>query len=369
MTHFANPRLDTRRRLPVEATWVYTPGERWTYSHHPHLAAFRGRVFAMWSNGLRDEDAPGQRVLMATSADGTHWSAPAPLLDSRPGAASPLVLTAGGFHQHGDALTAYVGRYEYRREVLQGDERAPGDTGHTGTGLWAMTTTDGERWSEPIDLGVPVVPNHGPQRTPTGRLILAGNTAFPYTDDPAGLSGWRMTGIYPADVPDYVDDSASIWAVQAHAGWPNVLCEGSFFATDDCILHMLLRSNAARLWVTESADDGATWSAPRPTEFTDNATKFHFGRLPDGRFYYVGCPDVEPMWRRCPLVLSLSDDGATFADHAILADTDYEPVTPGMHKGGVYGYPHTLIYDGWLYVIVSVCKERVQLLRVPLAVL
>jgi acetylornithine deacetylase/succinyl-diaminopimelate desuccinylase-like protein len=45
-------------------------------------------------------------------------------------------------------------------------------------------------------MGVPVNPNHGPQRIASGRLILAGNISFPYTDDPTGLAGWRMTGIY-----------------------------------------------------------------------------------------------------------------------------------------------------------------------------
>jgi hypothetical protein len=34
---------------------------------------------------------------------------------------------------------------------------------------------------------VPVNPNHGPQATASGRLIICGNISFPYTDDPAWL--------------------------------------------------------------------------------------------------------------------------------------------------------------------------------------
>jgi hypothetical protein len=356
----------SRTPLPVDTAWLYTPHADWTYSHHPHLGVLRGRLYAIWSNGLRDEDAPGQRVLMATSDDGVQWSVPAPLLDSRMGVDSPLVFTAAGFHQHGETLTAYIGKYEYRREVLVNGERVAGDAGHRDTGLWAMTTTDGAHWADPIDLGLPVVPNHGPQPTPSGRLIISGNLAFPYTDDPAGLTGWRMTGIYPADFPNYYDDSESIWLAQARAGWPTVLCEGAFYATGDGVLHMLLRSNTAHLWVTESADDGASWSAPVPTAFTDNATKFHFGRLPDGCYYYIGCPAPEPRWQRNPLMLALSEDGIHFSRQYLLADADYAPVTPGLHKGGVYGYPHTLVHDGHLYVIVSICKERVMVIRVSL---
>ncbi len=68
------------------------------------------------------------------------------------------------------------------------------------TSLWAMTTTDGQHWSQPIDMHAPIVPNHGPQPTRSGRLVISGNISFPYSDDPSGLSGWTMTGIYPADM-------------------------------------------------------------------------------------------------------------------------------------------------------------------------
>ncbi len=40
---------------------------------------------------------------------------------------------------------------------------------------------------------------------------------------------------------------------------------------------------------------------------------------------------------------------------------------PGRYKGGEYGYPHTVIHDGFLYVIISRQKEGVEVLRTPLA--
>ena len=356
--------------LPVERAWLYRPGTEWTYSHHPHLTHFGSRYIAMWSNGRRDEDAPGQRVLFSSSPDFCTWTAPAPLLDVQQGRHGERVLTAAGFHQHAGKLVAYIGCYEYRPECLDNGQRRPGDSGHMDTTLLAMSTADGFRWDGPMDLQLPIVPNHGPQRTASGRLMISGNISFPYSDDPTGLSGWRMTGIYPPTrAAGIVDDSESFWQVQAAMGWPVGLCEGSFYQTGDGVLHMLLRTNTDRLWLTESHDDGATWSAPVPTEFTDNASKFHFGRLPDGRFCYVGCPDPEPRWQRCPLVLSLSGDGARFDTHFILAgaDTPYARRKDGMAKGGDYGYPHTLIHDGALHVIVSRRKEAVEVLRAPLA--
>lgn len=353
--------------LPVESAWLYRPEGEWTYSHHPHLTHFNGRYYAIWSNGRRDEDAPGQRVLVASSADFRTWSAPTPLLDVLRGKHSDLVLTAAGFHQHAGCLVAYIGCYEYRPECLDHGQRRPGDKGHMDTTLLAMTSTDGMHWEGPLDLRLPIVPNHGPQRTASGRLIISGNISFPYTDDPCGLRHWRMAGIYPPSMAStIVDDSESFWQVKEAMGWPVGLCEGSFYQTPDGVLQMLLRSNTNRLWLTASRDDGAAWSAPAPTPFTDNATKFHFGRLPDGRFYYVGCPDPEPLWQRCPLVLSLSADGVCFDRHFILGDTPYAMRAEGMHKGGQYGYPHSLVHDGALHVIISRRKEAVEALRVPL---
>jgi len=264
---------------------------------------------------------------------------------------------------------AYAGQYEYHLAALEEGQRKKGlgDKAHRDTTLRALTTTDGEQWGEPLDLGIPIVPNHPPQRTASGRLIISGNVSFPYTDDPAGLAGWTMAGIYPPDMADEVaDDSEGFWIVRERMGWPCGLCEGSFYQTDDRVLHMLLRSNTEQLWLAESADDGATWSAPQPVEFSDNATKFHFGRLPDGRFYYVGCPDTTRKGARNPLVLSLSQDGVRFDDHHVIADETYEQRRQGMHKGGEYGYPHTLLHDGSLCVIVSRRKEAVEVLRVPI---
>jgi len=47
----------------------------------------------------------------------------------------------------------------------------------------------------------------------------------------------------------------------------------------------------------------------------------------------------------------------------ILADEAYAQAYAGMHKAGIYGYGHTMIHDGWLYVIFSIQKEQVAVLR------
>ena len=70
---------------------------------------------------------------------------------------------------------------------------------------------------------------------------------------------------------------------------------------------------------------------------------------------------------RCPLVLSLSADGEDFSEEYILRDEGYDLRFEGRWKGGIYGYPHTLVHEGYLYIIYSLRKEGVGLTRLALA--
>lgn len=341
-------------RPSVESVLIYQPRAGWSYSHHPHLTFFRGRYIAIWSNGRRDEDAPGQRILMASADRFREWSAPRPLVDSLTDSNGvERVLTAAGFHQNAGQLVAYFCNYGPEKET---------------THLLAVTTTNGVDWSPPRPVGLPVCPNFGPLAVRGGRLILSGHIAFPFTDDPAGLSGWRMAGLYPAALAATVtDDPASFWRIARSNAWPAALCEGSAFQTDDGVIHVPLRSTGSqfrhRLWLTESHDGGVSYSAPVETEFSDTNAKFQFGRLPDGRFFYVGNPVGGG---RTPLALALSRDGRHFDRNFILGETPYPLTQPGRAKGGEYGYPNVLFHDGALHVIVSRQKEAVEVVRVKL---
>jgi len=337
-------------RLKIERSMIYTPGKEWLYNHHPAIIHFKDKFIAIWSDGLIDEDSPGQRVVYATSKDFFHWSVARPLASPAKVNDTLTVLTAAGLYQHKGTLVAYYGEYTHNRQ---------------NTHLWAKTSTDGEHWSQPIDMHVPLIPNHGPEAIKSGRLIISGNFLFPYTDDPYGISGWKLSSPYPDSLYKQ-DNSAAFYAPAAALGLPP-LCEGSFFQTDDNVLHMLLRVTGkgwkGHLWLTESKDNGASWSRPVETPFSDNDSKFHFGRLPDKRFYYVGIPDTLHHYDRNPLVLSLSSDGKQFNKNYIIADEFYHLKKEGLWKGGQYGYPHSIVYNGYIYVIISRQKESIEVLR------
>lgn len=345
--------LPDARRPRVETAFLSRPGAEWKYSHHGHLAFFNGRFYAMWSNGRTTEDQPGQRVLMATSADFRSWNSPQPLVDTaRDANGNEQVLTAVGFRQNGGWLVAYVASFGPHKENRL---------------VEALTTTDGVNWNAPREIGLPLCPNHSPEPTASGRLIMSGNIAYPWTDDPLGLSGWRMAGIYPAATAARIrTHPSSFWDNGPRNGLSDGYCEGSFFQTDDGVIHMLLRNANKqlphRLWLAESRDNGLTWSAPVPTGFSDAGSKFHFGRLPDRRFYYVG----NPLWHRTPLVLSLSRDGVHFNQHYILVEANRK-LPKGSDEYGYPAYPHSLTHDGYLYIIVSRDKNKVEALRVALS--
>lgn len=341
-------------QLSIERSMIYEPEKNWMYSHHPSIAHFKGRFVATWSNGIKDEDSPGQRVLFSTSTDFFHWSMPEVLANPSVYDGDTLnVLTAAGLYQHGDTLVAYYGEYSPIR---------------TNTHLWAKYSKDGLHWSGPLNMHVPVNPNHGPTAIASGRLIICGNFTFPYTDDPSGLRGWKMSSFYSDSL--YKEDNPATFEAPSIKMHLPPLCEGSFFQTDDHVIHMLLRATddgwKGKLWLTESKDNGVQWSFPVETNFTDNDSKFHFGRLPDKRFYYIGIPDSAHRSARIPLVFAISKNGTFFDKQYIIANQPYHLKQEGLWKDGQYGYPHNIIHNGYIYVIISRLKESVEIIRFKL---
>lgn len=339
------------------------------FCHHPALGVFQGKLFAMWSNGREGEDEIGQRVLYAVSADGKSWSSPKVLCEAFYGIRGINTLTAAGFHAHDGVLNAYVGAYEYACRERLTDSHGFSRTGSqcVETRLYALTSTDGETFSPPRDLGMPLCPNYGPGRLRDGRLLMTGNWAHAYTDDPAGLEGWTLRGFCsdPSLLEEPVrDDPGYFWKVSGAMGLANALCEGAFLEEDGRI-HMLHRSYGPVLYESDSTDGGETWSVPEPTEIPNGNSKFWLGRLPDGRCVYIGNPG--PQTSRCPLVLSLADGDLVFDTHCLIESQPISRKFPGIYKGGMYGYPHAVIYGDGLYVIYSVWKEDIRIARIPLA--
>ena len=366
----------TAPKLDTQQVFIYQPQtkEDWGYSHHQFITFFKGRFYAMWSSGRTHEDLQGQRVMISSSADGVNWDVPKPLLDSILGEHIDVTLTASGFYVFDGKLNAYIGQYEYDIEGLIPVGHAqvladnasqysldmfsfPGTT-HRNTKMLIMTSEDGVNFTQPIDTHLPIVPNFPPQPLQSGRLLISGNIMYPYSDDKTGISGWKKAGIYAKSEEETVyDDSEGLEIIKKKQGWASHRCEGAFYQLPDGTINMLLRSGTPILYCSQSKDNGVTWSEPFATEFSDDTTKFYFGKLPDGRFYYIGNPVSQS--GRCPLVLSISSNGIDFDKHYIIENKIFPKRFEGLCKGGMYGYPHSLVHGNKLYVIYSVNKESV----------
>lgn len=369
---------ETAIRIPVNTAQIYRAGGEFWYSHLPHVVAFKGKLIAMWVAGKLHEEEDGQDVLMSYSDNFLNWTEPVklPIDDEyrRKGLISP-----GGFFVHDGILNLYVRYTEWENNDLKDTERK--DFAHKNTKLFCMTSEDGEHFSELIDMNLDVYMCFPPIQTSTGKIIMAGCFTFPYTDDPAAISGFKKAGHLPAEVYEkYADHSQSFYEVGKYIGLPVHLLEASLLDYGNGNLKMLLRSRDKRnfvqlenelythevgdnLYATDS-NDGIHWSPVYKTDFTNNDSKFNSGRLSDGRYYIVSNPDR--LGLRLPLVISLSDDGETFDKHYIIRE-DFNNIRQ-MGRWKQYGcqYPQTIEHDGWLFIIYSVCKEDIQISRISL---
>jgi hypothetical protein len=363
--------------VPTEEYLIFKGREGSAYNHHHQITSLNGRLYATWSTADVHEDSSGQHMMMATSDDlGTTWSSTRPLVDRVPGEFGEAVVTSLGIRVYNGRMVAYWGHYDYteqaHRLLL---EQATGLNGKADlsvrwhqnvfTGI-KVSDDAGESWSDAgrIDR---FIANLSPHEMADGRLVIPGQMWHPWTDDPYGIEGWTVASIPRLD-DDFVDCTQGFWYAKTSRGDDFTCCEGSCYQTDDGVIHMMLRTETDRLAVTESYDNGISYSEPMITDFTDCHCRFQFGCLPDGRYFATSCPD--PGSHRTPLVVAISEDGVRFDRHFVVgSEPNHPPRADGIQKFGRYGYPSYHIMDGILFVIFSIGKEDIAMKRVPLSVL
>jgi hypothetical protein len=372
-------------KIDLEEVRVFQGRPGAAYNHHQQVLFDKGRLYVSWSNGIANEDNPGQHMVFAVSDDdGRTWSKDSEITPPPPEETS--AYTAMGIRAYKDKLIAYYGHYAYTDLSLDrnglpslyiaNDLRAsPLEWVHRDVFAALRISGDrGQTWGEPVRILEKFVPNLRPFPTRTGRLIMTGNITFPHTDDPAGIEGWKSTGL-PRLPVWVVDDPEGFYKACFFRHDLRNYCEASFYQTDDGVIHQMARTvplpgekHDGLLAVIESTDNGKTWSEPMLTSYTDCSCRFHFGRLPDGRFFGLSCPN--PKGSRTPLVLATSKDGISFDRHYILGDsTASKPRMPGGAKSGAYGYPTCDIAEGKMYIAFSRAKEDIYFTKLDIEML
>lgn len=311
------------------------------FSHHPTLAWHDGRFFAAWSNGDRDEDASGQRVVYATSTDGHTWSAPRLLAAGVEGRSH----TPCGFWIRGEAFYALAAR----RKARDGGA----ESGDNPLLAWRWDPAR-QAFAEPEIVARNFFANDAPRLLPDGAWLMlgkpGGKSAGPAVraarGGVAGLDDWAFTPLPARDVSHdsfwYPLGGDRIAVIEAAGAVPN---------------RYLLR--------LESADAGRTWLPPVRTNFPDADSRLCGLRLSNGRYVLVNNPN--PHRYRVPLSIAVSRDGLTFPALANLRTEQTNKRFPGHAKAPGYQYPRALEHDGRLWVIYSVNKEDIELSVVPLA--
>lgn len=371
--------LDTLETFPdAKITELYhadgtTPDHFGAYSHHPHVAYHAGILYAAWSNHLRDEDTAGQRVFYRTSRDfGETWNPPVceppailfPSLDrwryaDEPWSADDRAGTSNGFAVADNTLFAV-------NEVLPSIDCQTGGVGRLARRIFDDGSLGKIFWLEekapslPDGFG-PYPDLSDPEFAQIGRKINQ------YLHDPARrhLLSWDFHG--PRNTTTELE--------AGNAGSPpdnHRLCEPSAsvetptgallqFWRDLGILDREEQTQSGRLYIAVSFD-AKTWSTPIRSSILNCCTRPCALNLPDGRIALINNPKS-----RRHLTLSLSTDGLTFGDHKLLRRIDSDCRFQGRYKGGyAAAYQHACIACDFLFVIYSVNKEDVEIIKIPL---
>ena len=335
--------------------WYPQSKEEGAYNHYACLINFKGRFYAMWGNHPLGEDAPGQRVLFATS---DHW----------------------GEWSEMQELFPAPGPIEERSE----------------TGIHLKS----DRWAIVNDQLFAIVFVHEAGRYPIARQVSEDGTLgqpFLLDDLPSGggLPSY-MEGLDPEELITPISaelrawyhehDQISWWA-SSEDGVRRTGIDGS-----DLIESFMYRANDGgkvlmmRNWGTPSnpvhnnriyvsfTEDGQNWGPPYPTDIPDSPSRAQAIKLEDGTILLIG-NQIAPYFDdalyldRDPMTISISTDGYFFDQVFTLRDNgprEYRFSGIGGRNRG-FAYSSSIVHDGWLYTFYSVRKEDMEITRVPLS--
>ena len=128
-------------------------------------------------------------------------------------------------------------------------------------------------------------------------------------------------------------------------------------------VHALLRTQAGRVYRSDSEDGGRTWSTAYPTALPNNNSGIDLAV--DGDALYLALNPTTGTWGpRTPLVVMKStDNGETFADFATLAD---DPIDDRHGREGQFCYPAIVARGGRLHITYTHNRKSIAYAEIRL---
>lgn len=319
------------------------------YSHHAQITFHNGKFFASWSNhGSEDEDAPGQRVLLAVSSDGRTWSRCMELFPPMDKDETPAdrpngswrSLTANGWVTLDGELYAIAEVFDAgaKFQGLGRVARRVDSAGPNGNVFWLLDNPP-----EPL----PGFPQYSDLTDPAVTKIAAAIARI--LRDPLKTLPWEY-------------QNGTCWAYGLDG---QALCEPTVYSRPDGALVKVWRdkgrSKSLRLYASISVKPGFWWPAIQ-TNAPSSPSKVASGSLPRGGIYLVG--NFVP-GTRDHLIVALSEDGLNFNRAAAIRYG--APPARFSTRSHAFAYPSTVVANDALWVIYSSGKEDIAVSRVPLA--
>ena len=276
------------------------------------------------------------------------------LKDFAPGAGNPR-NSEGAFLKRKDGTLLFV----FSRFV------GTSDRDHATANIAAVRSSDGgETWSEPMPLGADN-PAGGPVRNKPIRLadgrMLAPNSDesaeawLPRVDESTdGGRTFRRLAPIPLNRTDEAapDFMPGIGAIQP-----------TLWESAPGRVHALLRTQAGRVYRSDSEDGGRTWSTAYPTALPNNNSGIDLANAGDALYLALN-PTTGTWGPRTPLVVMKStDNGETFADFATLAD---DPIDDRHGREGQFCYPAIVARGGRLHITYTHNRKSIAYAEIRL---
>jgi hypothetical protein len=391
------PRLPPSSATTVRSVYRASPAVG-TYNHGPMVVQHGGLIIVNWYAGQTDEDAPGERVLFASSADGGHsFTTPLPMFDrlSPTGAvgSAGVLVSNHEFGVVGDRLYGVAqahlctacpaGSIPGKSAGLVRRVRVNSSAGAVQLGpvVWCARTR-GSVPSSAAAMAIPLLSEvTDPQLQADVETLMQQTIKEVPVPTPAGVS-LTERAVYQREFLSQVQLVMLLRCTSIQYEWASIC---NLYLTDKQREHQWRRRDSDEAVVVALSDDKSTlqwrvqqiacnWSMAVPTTIPDSHTRTHVGTLPDGRTYLLGTQvsNTSLRHKRDPLTLSLSPDGLSFTQAFALRYGCPDRRYNGSHKDYGYAYPSAVVDrtaagGGQLIIAYSVNKEDIELMTVALS--